>query len=580
MEKKKINKSLINIIIILAVALFLSIPLFYSKLNVYMDDGIQHIARAFGTSKSIKDNWIAPNIISSFANGFGYSWNLFYGPLSTYGVILFALVVKNYIVAYKCFAGLCIFLSGLFMFKFVKTLTKIDNIGVLAAVLYMSFPYHLTDLYTRNALGEFVSFVFIPIVFLGVYNIFYNESGNKYYLAIGVIGLILTHNLSTIIVVFFAVIYAITKFERITEKEIQKAIIINIVFIILITSFYWLPLLETKIKADYQVYEDGMMATPESVSSHGLKFMQLFLTKNDGSFAFELGLNVLIMLVFTFVSLKIIYKPLKEHYIFFLIAGIVSMWMATKYFPWKYLPKELSYIQFPWRMMMMTSFFLSIVCAINMYLIIIKFNVKDVVVITIISMFCTFLIFDTFIMGDLGISDIENIVLGRFSGTEHETVAGTGKGEYLPTAVYKDKFYLATREDTTFTLEGKAIIENENKEGSSYSAMIQTFDADYTTFELPFIYYPGYVIRCDGIIVPNYETENGFLGFVMGKNDKALVEVKYEGTSLMKKSIVISIISLITFIIINVKEFKILKTAKKQGIIEKVENKNMEEGNG
>ena len=576
---KKISRNKVNIIILAIVTLFLCMPMFYSKLNVYQDDGIQHIARAYGTKESLKDNFFAPNIISAFSNSFGYSWNLFYGPLSTYGIILFSLVVKNFLVSYKLLTATCIFLSGLFMLVFVKKLTKIDDIGLLAAILYMAFPYHLTDLYTRNALGEFASFVFIPLVFLGIYNIIYNEEkSNKFWLTIGASGLILTHNLSTLIVGFFAFCYLAAKLENINKKGVMKKLLINIVFILLITSFYTIPLIETRLSANYQVYEEGMMATRESVASHGLNFLQLIITKADGSFAFELGIHIIIMFAFSIVGLRTIDKPLKEHYYFFFIAGIISMWMSTKYFPWKYLPEIFSFIQFPWRMMMMTAFFISIICAINMYIVIKKFNVKDVIVLSVISLFCTFVIFDTFIMGDLGIQDIENLQLGEFSGREYETVAGVGKGEYLTSNSYKDKFYLATRENNIYVLEGKALIETEKKDGSHYSAKIKTYDSKYTVFELPYIYYPGYEIRCDGMTYPNFETKNGYLGFALGKNDDITLDVSYEGTSIMKTTAIVSLISLIVFIILEIKECKTLKKMTKEDIIEKVDEKKNAEG--
>ena len=66
-------------------------------------------------------------------------------------------------------------------------------------------------------------------------------------------------------------------------------------------------------------------------------------------------------------------------------------------------------------------------------------------------------------------------------------------------------------------------------------------------FELPYIYYPGYELRLDGMVTDTFETTNGFLGFIMYKNDKAKVEVNYEGTTLMKISSIISFISLIVF---------------------------------
>ena len=61
------------------------------------------------------------------------------------------------------------------MYKFTKEISGNNDVGILASILYMTFPYHLTDFLIRNALGEFLSFVFIPLVFLGIYNLFYEE---------------------------------------------------------------------------------------------------------------------------------------------------------------------------------------------------------------------------------------------------------------------------------------------------------------------------------------------------------------------------------------------------------------------
>ena len=145
------------------------------------------------------------------------------------------------------------------------------------------------------------------------------------------------------------------------------------------------------------------------------------------------------------------------------------------------------------------------------------------------------------------VTDIDKLVLGEFSGKEREVIAGAGKGEYLPSRAYEDRFYIATREDKICILEGNAEIENESKFGKKLSANIKTFESDYTAFELPYIYYPGYEVRIDGMITETFETENGFLGFIMGKEDSAEITVKYTGTKAMKVSLLISFISLIVF---------------------------------
>ena len=169
------HRRTVNFILILIVGLYLCIPLFNKDLNVYTDDGIQHIARAYGTKEAIKTTFLG-NVIPSFSNGYGYSWNLFYGPLSTFGIMIIGILVKNYVVAYKIFAFIILVGSGLAMHKFLYTYSKNADTAVLGAIIYMAFPYHMTDLYIRNALGEYLSFLFIPMVFTGLYNLFYTTN--------------------------------------------------------------------------------------------------------------------------------------------------------------------------------------------------------------------------------------------------------------------------------------------------------------------------------------------------------------------------------------------------------------------
>lgn len=547
-EKILKHRGLIDILIILFVACLICIPLLKNNLNVYYDDGVQHIARAIGTADSIKECKFIPNIISSFSNSYGYSWNLFYGPLSTYAIILVNLLAKNYVVSYKIVCFIFMFLSGLCMYKTLKEITRNKDAAVLAAILYMTFPYHLTDLYTRNALGEYMSFIFIPLVFLGLYNLFYGEERKHYYISIGAAGLILTHNLSTIMVAAFALCYIIFYLEKLNNPKIKKGIIINIIFILLLTAFYWMPLIQTMLSTNYQVYEPGMMSSSEQVAGHGLKLKQLFVTMNDGSYVFELGPHILIMIGLSVMAFRLVDPEIREQYSFFLIFGLITLWMSTRYFPWKFLPEMFSMIQFPWRMLMLSAFFLSAVCAINMHTIIKKFNIKDVLVIASISILYILAFYNAVTVFDENkIADIEDVGKGYVSGREYEVVAGMGKGEYLPVNAYKNRFYIASREKGIYVLEGKAIIENEKKEGSHYTADIKTLDAEYTIFELPYIYYPGYEVRLDGVLVDSFETENGFLGFALGSNDSNDLDVTYTGTELMNVSLLISFAAFIGF---------------------------------
>ena len=562
--KEKIKKivlekrNIIDIILIFIIVSIISIPLLNNRLNIYYDDGIQHISRAYGTYESIKNGNF--KIIESLSNGFGYSWNLFYGPLTTYGIIIINLFINNFIISYKIFVYILLILSGIFMYKFMYQMTANRNISLLAAGIYVLAPYHLTDLYVRNALGEFASFVFIPLVFWGLYNLFNNENKN-FYLTVGAVGLILTHNISTAITAIFAIIYVLTNIIKFKNKRIIKDFFINILFIILITSFFWMPLLETKLSAEYAAYQDGFMATPESVQEKGLNVKNLFVTFTNEEFVFEIG-PCLILLAFSLVAIRNL-ERLKKEYILFLIFSVLSLFMATKYFPWKYLPSILSMIQFPWRMLEFSTFFLSVVCSINAFVIIKRFNFKDVLIMILVLIMYIIALNSFIQIGQEEIIPIEEIKKqGYFSGKQDEIVIGAAKGEYLTVNANNDKFYLATREDSVYVISGKAVIEKEEKNRNGMRFKVK--NVEETEYELPYIYYPGYEIRMDGIIIENHETKNGFLGFKLEDKTEATIEVKYVGTKLMKFSYIISLIGIVGFTISMIKERKIEKSERKE----------------
>ena len=95
---------------------------------------------------------------------------------------------------------------------------------------------------------------------------------------------------------------------------------------------------------------------------------------------------------------------------------------------------------------------------------------------------------------------------------------------------------------------GKAIIENETKNGSHYTANVKTLDSDYTVLELPYIYYPGYVGKGDGATIKTFETDNGFLGIILSRKDTINIEVKYGSTAEITMARFISIVFMISFV--------------------------------
>ena len=133
---------------IIVLSIIISIPMFSLDFNIQIDDGVQHICRLIGTEQSIEEGQIIPVIMSNFCNGFGYSWNLFYSPITSYIPLIFRLFTNSYAMCLKIFILLVNIITGYSIYFFVKKFlkgrmkeNKIEAIAILAISFYILFPY-------------------------------------------------------------------------------------------------------------------------------------------------------------------------------------------------------------------------------------------------------------------------------------------------------------------------------------------------------------------------------------------------------------------------------------------------------
>ena len=548
------NEKYYSIIIILIASIFVCIPLMSKNIDMTYDDGIQHIARLMGTYQSIQEG--QTSIMSNFCNGFGYSWNIFYSPITALAPLIFKLLGVSFTACIKLFMFVVIFLSGYFMYVFTKKVTNNNNVSIVAAILYILAPYRLTDMYIRNALAELASFMFLPMIFLGLYNLFNEESNKKInlWLIIGSAGLTLTHTIITMYTAILALIYILINLKELKKKSIQKKLIVCTVLVLIITAFFWMPLLEHKLAAEYEVFKDGRMERTEVLVAYKLDFYRLFFTKSNDYMIYDIGLVVLIGLVLTPFAVKKV-KETKYYklYLFMLISGVICAVMTLKIFPFEYLPKTLKMIQFSFRLLEFTSFFFAFIAAINIGIVSKKFELKEVFIVLAVTMLLTCPY--TSYVRTLQNFD-ESILWPSVPVTEQtgRVHAGCASFEYLPCKAFENRKYIENRSNQAIVLSGTAQIENEQKNGSQMS-----FDINYvleeTQIELPYIYYLGYnvTLTVDEKTqkLKTFETDNGFVGVQVPILENGKIDVKYTGTAIMNFSKLISIAG-VCFIIFEI----------------------------
>ena len=545
---------IIDYIIILVFAIVISIPLMSADFNIYGDDGIQHIARLMGTYQTITEGEFPPVIMSNFCNGFGYSWNIFYSPFTAYLPLIFSIFTNSFELMLKLFIILVAFLSGIAMYEFVKKVSKNRYAGLLAAAIYVFAPYRLTDTYMRVAISELASFIFIPITFLGMYNIFNSEEKSiksSLMLTLGAVGLIITHTVITMYVAIFCFIYLLLNIKSLKDKQVLKALGLNILLIILLSSFFIIPLLEHYLSADYEVFVPGRMERTSELIRNKVESLDLVYTE-DNQFCFEIGLVTTIGIVLTLLAFNKVEKRNRKIYWFSFVAGIVCIIMSLKFFPFENLPSILKMIQFTFRLLEFSTFFLTFFAAYNYSLVIKNFNMRDVVILSIVAFLLIVPLKKNLNFEKRWSEDMLWPAVGVNDNTKR-VHAGCATFEYLPSKAFENLDYLKHREDKVYVIEGDATISNEEKNGTNMTFEIESIE-DNVKLELPYIYYLGYTVEItndngETKELETYESGNGFVAFDVSAADVGTVTVKYTGTVLMKISYAISAITFVGIVV-------------------------------
>ncbi len=557
MEKKqKFNLYIILITVIAIISVF-----FLSSTFIYTHDGFVHFLRIMGTKQTITETGSFPTIIHNFCNGWGYAPNLFYNPLSTFGPVLVSIITNSYSLAIKIFIVIMMFLAGIFMSKFVKNVTKKETIGVLAGILYVTNPYYLNNLFIRGAIGEISALTFLPLLFLGLYDLFEEDGKKQYFIAIGTIGIALSHNITLFYAAIFSVIYVLFNIKKIKErpKKIIICCIIDLIFILGVTAFYILPLFLNKTNTEYAIFNNRMMWTNNDFASDkAIEIKDIFVNRvqkegDTKNVIYKMGITTWIGLILLLINEKKVDEKYKKFLTILFGFALISIFMATKYFPWKKVPEIFCILQFPWRMLGFANFFLSFCASIGIGTVFEKIfpgkTSLHIAFITTIS--CLILIYLVALSG-LEVEEKNDQEIEEYYSNLEEISYTQINKEYLPKKAFIHmNDYLKKREDKSVViLQGEANIVKRNKDGLKTEIEIENVNKN-TILEFPYLYYLGYEatgIKPNGetVKMDTFEDDYGFVAVKINDKDLEKIIVEYKTPILYK---IAYIISGVTFII-------------------------------
>ena len=175
------KKNLKWLLLILIVTIIMLCQLFY-RTRLYGHDTLFHVGNIMVLSKTISfRNIFGSNIVKLDSNIFGYGTWLFYPKLSHLLGSYFYLICNNAYLSMNIVYFIVTFLSGVVVFYLAYRIFKCYKVSFLSSVIYLTFSYHLCEIYTRDAFAENFMFLVIPLIFLGLWEL-KEDNYSKFYI--------------------------------------------------------------------------------------------------------------------------------------------------------------------------------------------------------------------------------------------------------------------------------------------------------------------------------------------------------------------------------------------------------------
>ncbi len=195
-----VRKPILAPVIVLLLALPALWPLLRPGFFV-SDDGLFHVYRIAALADAWSHGVLYPRLFPEFGFGYGQAVLNYYAPLTYYPGALLASAGFSPVTAAEVTIALGFLLAALAAYGFARSLFGPVG-GVLAAVAYTYFPYHLADAYLRGAIPEHFAFVWLPLILWTTVDTFRKEhvQGPALWGGLAWAGLVFTHNLTALMI--------------------------------------------------------------------------------------------------------------------------------------------------------------------------------------------------------------------------------------------------------------------------------------------------------------------------------------------------------------------------------------------
>jgi len=507
-----------------------------------------HYGRIKALIVAIQDGTFPVYIESEAANGYGYGTKLFYSDFLLLPVALLALVT-DLIFAYKVFVFFILFLCGFYTNIAVSRIFNSRYIGYLAAILVTFSYFRLTGLFLRGGISESLSFIFIPVIAWGIYEIIEGNYKKWYIFSIGFALLIMSHLITSLLTAIMVLLVLMINYKKfVKEKKRIYSLLVSGFVVIILSAYGIFPLFEQlSTNVFYQTISKDLNTPAQNkleiqVIMKGL-VTGFFIDKKD-SLDYGVGI-ILVVLVILRVFIRKRNRQIRLAD-YSLLIGVISIIITSTIFPWGRFPLTLlKSIQYPWRLFEYTTFLFAVSGATYVFYLTKTYK----------SLLITYSVTVSFIVIQIFVNSYNfrnSKFLNSFAGVEPavSNLFFLGGLEYTPLkyVLYDYNFW-----DRIADRKEEIICQNE---GTSVSQLIHNkskveffIDTQFLTdsVTVPLFYYVGYEATFknqDKLEI--FQSKDGLLQIpIEGKGD---VKINFNGTFIQRYSLYITLLGFLLLI--------------------------------
>jgi hypothetical protein len=256
------------------------------------------------------------------------------------------------------------------MYLFLKEFFgKIESIA--GSLLYLYTPYRAVQIYVRGAMGEALAMAAIPFVFWAATRVI-NKPGRKniFLLALFLAVLILSHNYIWLLVAPWIMLFCLVLLiKRKARIPTITRLFLGVILGAGLSAYWWIP----------SAKEYGLVAgiTPFSLEDHFPFIKQLILPSwdygaslpgPDDGMSFQIGIVNLAMVLAASAIILLTRKTLEKYGVILITSFsgffVSVFFMNIRSLPvWRLLPIY-EFVQFPWRLLFLTTFFSAVLATV------------------------------------------------------------------------------------------------------------------------------------------------------------------------------------------------------------------------